>query len=52
MAKGVRERTIKTIKTISECLADEIIAAEKNDGQKSYAIRKRDELEKVAKGCR
>ena len=52
MAKGVRERTIKTIKSISECLADEIIAAEKNDGQKSYAIRKRDELEKVAKGCR
>lgn len=52
MAKGCREKTFKTIRTISECLADEIIACEKNDGQKSYAIRKRDELEKVSKGCR
>jgi ribosomal protein S7 len=32
MANGVRDRSMKTIKTIAECLAEEIIAAEKSDG--------------------
>ena len=37
------------MKTIAEALADELIAAANEDGQKSYTIKKRDELEKVAK---
>lgn len=40
---------MKKMKTISEALADEIIACANEDTQKSYAIKKRDELEKVAK---
>lgn len=40
------------MKTIAECLADEIINTEKGDAQKSYAIRKKEEIEKVAKGNR
>lgn len=52
MAKGAREQTMRKHKTFAETLAEEIIACEKNDGQKSYTIKKRDELEKIAKGCR
>jgi len=37
------------MKTIAECLADEIINCSKNNAQTSYAIRKKDEIEKVAK---
>ena len=44
-----REAAFRTIKTIAECLADELIAASASDSQKSYAIRKKDELERVAK---
>lgn len=29
MTKGARERSIKTIRTVAECLADEIMACEK-----------------------
>ncbi|CAD8182409.1 unnamed protein product [Paramecium pentaurelia] len=49
LAKGVRESVFKKMKTIAEALADELIAASNEDGQKSYTIKKRDELEKVAK---
>lgn len=49
LVKGVRESVMKKMKTISEALADEIIACANEDTQKSYAIKKRDELEKVAK---
>jgi ribosomal protein S7 len=34
---------------VAECLADELIAAAAADSQKSFAIRKKDELERVAK---
>ena len=44
-----REAAFRTIKTVAECLADELIAASAADSQKSYAIRKKDELERVAK---
>jgi len=40
------------MKTIAEVLAEEIMAAEKNTAQNSWAIRKKDEIEKVAKGNR
>jgi len=52
MTEGVRESAFRSIKTIAECLADELIAAAAADNQKSYAIRKKDELERVAKGNR
>jgi len=40
------------MKSIAETLADEVINAEKNNTQSSWAIRKKDEIEKVAKGNR
>ncbi len=49
---GCREHTFKSMKTVAECLADEIINTEKKDAQKSYAIKKKEEIEKVAKGNR
>ncbi|PIN14748.1 hypothetical protein CDL12_12616 [Handroanthus impetiginosus] len=39
------ESAFRNIKTIAECLADEFINAAKG----SYAIEKKDEIEKVAK---
>ena len=49
MARGARESAMKSMKTIAECLADEIINCAKNNAQSSTAIRKKDEIEKVAK---
>lgn len=40
---------MKTQKTIAECLADEIVNAEKGNTQSSYALKKKEEIEKVAK---
>ncbi|EAR89745.1 40S ribosomal protein S5 (macronuclear) [Tetrahymena thermophila SB210] len=50
--KGCRESAFKSMRSIAETLADEIINAEKNNTQSSWAIRKKDEIEKVAKGNR
>jgi len=52
ICKGARDHAIKSMKTIAECLADEIMAAEKNNPQNSWAVKKKDEIEKVAKGNR
>ncbi len=41
----------RNVKTISECLADELINAAKGSSN-SYAIKKKDELERVAKANR
>lgn len=48
---GAREASFRTSKNIAECLADELIAcaAESNS---SYAIRKKDEIERAAKANR
>lgn len=43
--------TYKTRKEMSTALAEEIIAASKND-QKSYAVKRRDEIERIAQGSR
>ena len=51
MTEGVRKASFKSSRSISECLADEIVAAS-NAGQESYAFRKRDELERIAKSNR
>lgn len=48
IATGAREASFRTIKTIAECLADEIINASKGSSN-SYAIKKKDETERVAK---
>merc|ERR1712205_108207 len=48
---GARESAFRNIKTIAECLADELINAAKGSSN-SYAIKKKDELERVAKANR
>merc|ERR1711977_151015 len=48
---GTRESAFRNIKSIAECLADELINASKGSSN-SYAIKKKDELERVAKSNR
>jgi len=48
---GAREAAFRNIKSIAECLADELINAAKGSSN-SYAIKKKDELERVAKSNR
>ena len=48
---GAREASFRNIKTIAECLADEIINASRGSSN-SYAIKKKDEIERVAKANR
>ena len=53
MCKGSRESCFRTFKSMPETLADEIINAAKGVGQgNSYAVKKKDEIERVAKGNR
>jgi small subunit ribosomal protein S5e len=53
MCKGSRESSFRTHKQMAETLADEIINASKGVGQgNSYAVKKKDEIERVAKGNR
>uniref|UniRef100_A0A8C0DA33 Small ribosomal subunit protein uS7 domain-containing protein n=1 Tax=Balaenoptera musculus TaxID=9771 RepID=A0A8C0DA33_BALMU len=48
LCTGACEATFWNIKTIAECLADELISAAKGSSS-SYTIKKKDELEHVAK---
>jgi len=48
---GARESAFRNVKTIAECLADELINAAKGSSN-SYAIKKKDEIERVAKANR
>merc|ERR1711916_37726 len=48
---GAREASFRSIKSIAECLADELVNAAKGSSN-SYAIKKKDELERVAKSNR
>jgi small subunit ribosomal protein S5e len=48
LTTGTRESAFRNVKTIAECLADELINAAKGSSN-SYAIKKKDELERVAK---
>jgi small subunit ribosomal protein S7 len=43
--------TFKNKKDMASALAEELIAASKND-QKSYAVKRRDEIERIAQGSR
>jgi len=51
MTSGARNNSFRNLKTIAECLADEIMNAA-NDNQNSFAIKKKDEIERVAKANR
>ncbi|EPY19382.1 small subunit ribosomal protein S5e [Strigomonas culicis] len=51
MCKGARESAFRNLKTLPECLADEIVNAS-NGSANSYAIKKKDEVERVAKANR
>ena len=48
---GARNSAFRNIKSIAECLADEIINCAK-ESSNSYAIKKKDEIERVAKANR
>ena len=48
---GSRDSAFRSSKTIAECLADELINASKGSAN-SYAIKKKDEVERIAKGNR
>nr|GMD24555.1 40S ribosomal protein S5 [Ipomoea batatas] len=51
LTSGARQSAFRNIKTIAECLADELINAAKGSSN-SYAIKKKDEIERVAKANR
>ncbi|ESL05478.1 40S ribosomal protein S5 [Trypanosoma rangeli SC58] len=51
MCKGAREAAFRNLKTLPVCLADEIVNASKGSSN-SYAIKKKDEVERVAKANR
>lgn len=51
LSTGAREAAFRNVKSIAECLADELVNAAKGSSS-SYAIRKKDELERVAKSNR
>eukprot|EP00004_Rigifila_ramosa_P005264 TRINITY_DN1574_c0_g1_i1.p1 TRINITY_DN1574_c0_g1~~TRINITY_DN1574_c0_g1_i1.p1 ORF type:complete len:194 (+),score=59.25 TRINITY_DN1574_c0_g1_i1:40-621(+) len=51
LTTGARQSAFRNIKTIAECLADELINAAKGSSN-SFAIKKKDELERVAKSNR
>jgi len=51
LTTGAREAAFRNMKTIAECLADELVNAAKGSSN-SYAIKKKDELERVAKSNR
>jgi len=45
-------RSFNAKRSLAETLADEIIAAANNDIQNSYAVKRRDEIERIAKSAR
>ncbi|EFA86080.1 40S ribosomal protein S5 [Heterostelium album PN500] len=51
ITQGVRAAAFRNIKTVSECLADELINASKGSPN-SYAIKQKDALERTAKSHR
>lgn len=51
ICEGARQAAINNPKTIDECLAEEIILASERDS-KSFAVKKRDEIERIALSSR
>ena len=52
ISRGSRESSFRNIKSVSEILGDEIILVSKGSGSgaNSHAVRKKEEIERVAKG--
>jgi small subunit ribosomal protein S7 len=48
---GARQSSVNNPRSIDECLAEELIMAGNND-QKSFAVAKRNEIERVAQASR
>jgi len=51
LTEGARKASFSNPKTIEECVADEIIFAYENDNR-SFAVKKKDEMERVAMSSR
>lgn len=51
LATGAREAAFRNLKTMAECLAEELINAARGSSN-SYAIKKKDEIERVSKSNR
>lgn len=51
LAEGIRNTAFKNKKTMSEVIANELMAAAKNS-EGSYAVKKKEEIERVAKSNR
>merc|ERR1712036_164996 len=51
MTHGAKNAAFRNVKTVAECLADELMNAAKGSSN-SFAIKKKDELERVAKSNR
>ena len=51
LTTGAREASFRNIKTIAECLAEELVNAAKGSSN-SYAIKRKDETERIAKSNR
>jgi small subunit ribosomal protein S7 len=51
IAGGAFAASFRSKKTIAECLADELIMASNND-MKSFAVARKEETERIAKGAR
>jgi len=51
LTTGARQSAFRNVKTIAECLADELINASRGSSN-SYSVKKKDEFERVAKSNR
>lgn len=52
LVQGAIRATYNSVKTVEECYADEIIAAANDDNQGSGAIKRKEELERIAISAR
>lgn len=52
LAEGARRKAFRSIQTLEEALAKELIAAANNDSSRSYAVKRRDEIERIALASR
>jgi small subunit ribosomal protein S5e len=51
LSTGIRNSAFRSRKTLAEVIADELLAASSNS-QNSYAVKKREEIERIAKSNR
>lgn len=51
LTKGIRTHALKSVKTLPELIAEELMHASKNS-QSSWAVKKKDEIERIAKSNR